>query len=136
MRDWQRMNLPVIEEFRTRRGKVKGWAPLILLTSVGARSGQARTSPLMYIPDGDRIIAIASKGAEPTNPDWYYNLLAQPAATVEVGDEKFDVIARELSGDERKEAFAKAAALHPFFDGYRKRVKREIPVFALERRTR
>ena len=89
MNDW---NSKIIEEFRANGGKVGGpfeGAPLLLLTTTGAKSGQRRTSPLMYMPDNNRMIIFASKAGAPTNPDWYHNLVAHPEATIEVGTETF-----------------------------------------------
>ena len=86
MRDWHAFNRGVVEQFRANGGVGPGrWAtqPLLLLTTTGARSGLPRTTPLLYSTDGDRLVVIASKGGEPTHPDWYHNLLAHPEATVE-----------------------------------------------------
>ncbi len=133
MNKWQERNEGVIEEFRANGGKVKGWAPLILLTTTGAKTGQRRIIPLMYVSDGDRVLAIASKGGSPKHPLWYHNLLAHPEVTVEVGSEKFDATARVLTGEERERAFARAAEVFPPYAGYQKKTPREIPVIALER---
>src|SRR2546423_15426987 len=89
VKDW---NSQVIEEFRANGGKVGGpfaGAPLLLLTTVGAKSGQSRITPLVYTTDGDRMVIVASKAGAPTNPDWYHNLVANPTVTVEVGNERF-----------------------------------------------
>jgi len=126
-------NRRVIEEFRANGGKVRGWAPLILLTTKGAKSGQTRVYPLMAVPYGDHYIAIASKGGSPTNPMWYYNLLAHPNVTVEVGNETFATTARLLTGSEREQAFARAVAVFPPYGEYQKKTARQIPVFLLER---
>ncbi len=134
MNKWQERNERVIEEFRANGGKVKGWAPLILLTTTGAKTGQRRIIPLMYVSDGDRVLAIASKGGSPKHPLWYHNLLAHPEVTVEVGSEKFDATARVLTGEERERAFARAAEVFPPYAEYQKKTPREIPVIALERR--
>ena len=99
MSDWNRQ---IIEEFRSNGGKVGGsfaGAPLLLLTTTGARSGIARTTPVMYLPDGERLIIFASKAGASTNPDWYHNLVAHPEATVEVGSETFKVTAVEVKGE-------------------------------------
>jgi F420H(2)-dependent quinone reductase len=128
------MNRRVVEEFRANGGKVQGWAPLILLTTKGAKSGQPRVYPLMSVPYGDNYIAVASKGGAPENPLWYNNLLAHPNVTVEVGDETFAATARLLTGAEREQAFAKAVAVFPPYGEYQKKTSREIPVFLLERR--
>ena len=127
------MNRRVVEEFRANSGKVQGWGPLILLTTKGAKSGQTRLYPLMSVPYGDNYIAVASKGGAPKNPLWYYNLLAHPDVTVEVGNETFAAAARLLNGDEREQAFEKAVAVFPPYGEYQKKTTREIPVFLLER---
>jgi deazaflavin-dependent oxidoreductase (nitroreductase family) len=131
--EWMAYNRQVIEEFRTHGGEVQGWAPLILLTTKGARSGQTHIYPLMAVPDGDHYIAIASAGGAPKNPQWYYNLLTYPDVTVEVGKETFQVTARLLTGKQREEAFAKAVAVFAPYGEYQKKITREIPVFLLER---
>src|SRR5690242_8249875 len=108
MRDWDAFNRGVVEDFRTNGGAATGrWAgrPLLLLTTTGAKTGRPRTTPLLYSTDGDRLVVIASKGGEPTNPDWYHNLLAQPDATVELGGESFPVRATIAEGAERRRLF-------------------------------
>ena len=80
-------NTEIIEEFRSSGGKVGGpfaGAPILLLTTTGAKTGKQRTNPLAYLPDGDRVIVFASKAGAPTNPDWYHNLLAHPDVTIEI----------------------------------------------------
>ncbi|HYB24700.1 MAG TPA: nitroreductase/quinone reductase family protein, partial [Solirubrobacteraceae bacterium] len=97
-------NAAVIEEFRAHGGRVGGMfegAPLLLLTSTGAKSGQRRTTPVVYLPDDDRMVIFASKAGAPTHPAWYHNLLANPSATVEVGTETVTVRARVAEGEER-----------------------------------
>ena len=133
MNTWQERNEPVIKEFRENGGKVKGWAPLILLTTKGAKTGQPRIIPLMYFPYGNQILAIASKGGAVKDPEWYYNVLAHPDVTVEVGNEKFETTARILTGAEREKAFEKAVEVFPPYGKYQKKAPREIPVIALER---
>ena len=130
MTTWNERNKAVIEEFRSRGG---GWASLILLTTIGAKTGQPRIAPLMLVPDGNRLLAVASKGGHPKHPDWYLNLLAHPQVTVEVGSEKFETTARILTGDERERAFKRAVEVFPPYAQYQKRTTREIPVIALER---
>lgn len=127
-------NRRVVEEFRANGGNVQGWAPLILLTTKGAKSGQTRVYPLMSVPDGDHYLVVASKGGAPQNPLWYHNLLAHPDVTVEVGKETFEATARLLTGDEREQAFAKAVTVFPPYGEYQKKTARQIPVFLLERR--
>lgn len=131
--DW---NQAIIAEFRANSGQVGGQfagAPLLLLTTTGARTGQRRTSPVMYNPDGDRLLIFASKGGAPTHPDWYHNLVAHPRVTVEVGTETFDAIATVLRGEERDRLFARHAAQYPGFAEYQAKTTRTIPVIALER---
>ena len=133
-RDWNRST---IEEFRANGGKVGGmWEgkPLLLLTTTGAKSGQRRTNPVMYLRDGDRLLIFASKGGAPTNPDWFHNLLAHPHVTVEVGPEAYEATATILSGEERDRLYARQAQLFPQFADYQARTTRKIPVIALERR--
>ena len=133
MNKWQERNEPIIQEFRENGGKVKGWAPLILLTTKGAKTGQPRIIPLMYVPYGNQILAIASKGGAVNHPEWYYNVLAHPDVTVEVGDEKFETTARILTGAEREKAFEKAVEVFSPYGKYQEKAPREIPVIALER---
>ena len=128
-------NHQVIEEFRANGGKVRGWAPLILLTTRGAKSGLERIYPLMSVPYGDTYVAVASKGGAPENPLWYNNILAHPDVTIEVGNEKFVATARLLRGTERESAFAQAVSVFPNYAEYQKKTEREIPVFLLERHT-
>jgi deazaflavin-dependent oxidoreductase (nitroreductase family) len=129
-------NQRLIEEFRANNGKTAGpfaEAPLMLLTTIGARSGKPRTTPLVYTTDGDRIVIIASKGGAPTNPDWYHNLVSNPEATVELPGETFTVRARVADGEERERLYAAQAALMPGFAEYEKQTTRHIPVIVLER---
>jgi deazaflavin-dependent oxidoreductase (nitroreductase family) len=108
-------------------------APLLLLTTTGARSGQERTTPLAHTTDGDRFVVIASKGGAPTNPDWYHNLVANPEATVELGRDTFRVRASFPQGEERRRLYDQQAALMPGFAEYEKQTTRQIPVVVLER---
>lgn len=131
--DW---NQAVIAEFRANGGKVGGpfkGAPLLLLTTTGAKTGRRLTSPLMYNTDGDRLLIFASKGGAPTNPAWYHNLVANPVATVDLGTQTFDVTATVLHGEERDRLFAHHAAQYPGFATYQANTTRTIPVIALER---
>ncbi len=136
MNEWEARNKDVIETFRANAGKIEGWEPLILLTTTGAKSGQPRIAPLMLVEEGDRILAVASKGGSPKHPDWYLNLLAHPEVTVEVGSEKFTTMAKVLSGDERTKAFKRAVEVFPYYAEYQRKTEREIPVIALERPAR
>ena len=131
--DWNTRN---IKEFRDSGGKIAqfGDAPVLLLTHSGAKSGTRRTNPLVYLPEGETMYVFASKGGASTNPDWYYNLIANPAATVEVGTETFEVEASEVTGEERDRIFARQSELRPQFAQYQANTSRKIPVIALRRR--
>ena len=129
-------NRQLIEEFRTNGGKVTGQfadRPLLLLTSTGAKSGRAYTTPLVYTKDGDRLVIIASKGGAPTNPDWYYNLVAHPMATIELPGERFQAKAVVTTGAERDRLFNRQAEQMPNFAEYQRNTTRKIPVIVLER---
>ena len=129
-------NQQIIEEFRANGGKVGGYfesANMLLLTTMGAKSGQSRVNPLVYVADSDKIVIIASKGGAPSNPDWYYNLLANPVVTVERGTERFQARASEVRGAERDRLYAKMVEHRPGFAEYERQTTRTIPVIALER---
>lgn len=129
-------NKKIIAEFRANEGKVGGQfanATLLLLHTIGAKSGQPRTNPVAYTTDGDRLIIVASKGGAPTNPDWYYNLKANPMVTVEVGREEFQARAAIAEGAERDRLFAQMAEVMPGFAEYQRNTDRQIPVVILER---
>jgi deazaflavin-dependent oxidoreductase (nitroreductase family) len=125
----------MIETFRANGGVVPGWPdPLILLTTTGAKSGQPHTTPVAYSTDGDRLVITASKGGAPTNPDWYYNLLANPIVTVELGTARFQARASAVTDEtERQRLYAHHAELMPGFADYPKKTARRIPVILLER---
>lgn len=125
-----------IEEFRRRGGKLGGpfeGAPVLLLTTIGAKSGQRRTSPMMYLPDGERIIVFASNAGKDTHPGWYHNLRANPAATVEVGGETYAVTATEITGEEHDRLYRIQAERYPGFATYQANTERIIPVVELVR---
>lgn len=130
-------NREIIAEFRTNAGKVGGsfeGAPLLLLTTTGQRSGQRHTTPLRYLPDGDRLIIFAANAGAATSPDWYHNLLAHPEVIVEVGAETFVATATVLTGEERDHMYVRRIEQHPRFAQYRTKTTRKIPVIALARR--
>jgi deazaflavin-dependent oxidoreductase (nitroreductase family) len=105
--DWNRQT---VEAFRANKGQVGGtWEgrPLLLLTTTGAKSGQRRTNPTMYLREGDRQFVFASRGGGPTNPDWYHNLLAHPEVTVEIGDQTYPAIAKPMTGEEHDSIYAR-----------------------------
>jgi deazaflavin-dependent oxidoreductase (nitroreductase family) len=123
-----------IAEFRANHGRVGGQfegAPLVILHTVGARSGEPRTNIMMYLPDGDRYLVFASNNGADDNPAWYWNLKANPDARVEVGDNVVDVRATELQGAERDDKYAQQAERFPGFADYERKTSRTIPVVAL-----
>lgn len=129
-------NSKIVEEFRANQGKVGGMfadMDLLLVTTTGAKSAKVSVIPVVYTRDGDRFVIVASKGGAPTNPGWYYNLLAHPEVTVEVGNEKFQARATNTTGKERERLFDQHAKQYPNFNDYKAKTTREIPVFTLER---
>ena len=132
MTDW---NSKIIEEFRANGGKVGGQfegAPLLLLHTVGARTGQPRVNPMMYRPVPVGYAVFASKGGAPVNPDWYYNLLAHPRVTAEIGTGTAEFVARVAEGEERERIWAAHKAANPGFADYERKTSRQIPVIILE----
>jgi deazaflavin-dependent oxidoreductase (nitroreductase family) len=134
--DMKEINRKVIEEFRANRGKVGGQfagAPMVLITTKGAKSGKSYVNPLVYSRDGEKYVIIASFAGGPKNPSWYHNLVAHPTPTVEIGSERFQAKATFPSGAERERLFDQQASQMPIFNDYRKKTARQIPVVVLER---
>ncbi len=132
--DW---NKQIIEEFHANAGKVGGpfeGATLLLLHTIGAKSGQPRINPLVYYSENGRIFIFASKAGAPTNPDWYHNIVAHPDVNVEIGTEEFPVTGVVLGEKERDEIYAKNAVQNPGFAEYEKKTTRKIPVVELVRK--
>jgi deazaflavin-dependent oxidoreductase (nitroreductase family) len=132
--DMREINRRVIEQFRAG-GPIEGMTRdrLVLLTTTGARTGQRRTTPMMFHRDGGRLLVIASNAGAPQHPDWYRNLLAHPRVTVEVGEDTYDAQAEPLSGADRDQAWAMLKQTYPFFAEHEVTARREIPVVALTR---
>jgi len=129
-------NNHIIKEFRENGGQVSGYfagKPILLLQTTGAKSGQPRVNPVAYVRDGDRLAVIASKGGAPTNPDWYYNLVANPLVTVEVGTEKFQARATIAAEPERTRLYKQMVTVMPGFAEYEIKTTRVIPVIVLTR---
>src|SRR5512139_343682 len=127
-------NIGIVDEFRENEGRVGGrfeGKTLLLLHTKGAKSGQERINPTAYVKDGGRFVVIASKGGAPTNPDWYYNILADPLVTVEVGTERFQARATVAEEPERTRLYNKMVGMMPGFDDYRRKTTRVIPVIVL-----
>jgi deazaflavin-dependent oxidoreductase (nitroreductase family) len=129
-------NAAIIDEFRANGGKVGGQfegAPMVLLHTVGARSGEERVNPLVYQADGDRIAIFGSKAGAPTHPAWYHNLLANPDVTVELGPDTVPMRARVAEPDERERIWSRQKEIMPGFADYEANTTRVIPVVILER---
>jgi deazaflavin-dependent oxidoreductase (nitroreductase family) len=133
MSDW---NSKIIEEFRANEGRVGGQfegAPLLLLHTTGARTGQQRVNPMMYrrLDDGGYAV-FASKAGAPDNPDWYHNLVANPQVQAEIGTQTVDLHARVTQGEERERIWTAHKAAYPGFADYESKTTRQIPVVVLE----
>lgn len=131
------MNQSIINEFRANDGRVGGQfdgAPILLLHTVGKRSGLVRINPMMYqdLADGGAVAVFASKAGAPTNPDWFHNVVAQPEVSAEIGTETLSFRARVAQGAERDQIWEKQKAAYPGFAGYESATSREIPVVILD----
>ena len=134
--DYNAFNRNLIEEFHARGGRVGGifeGLPLLLLTTIGAKSGQPRIAPLVYGTDRDRLVVVASKGGSPTNPDWYHNIVANPEVTVEVGTEAFPARATVAAGAERRRLFNRLVGVIPKLEETQASTSRQLPIIVLER---
>jgi deazaflavin-dependent oxidoreductase (nitroreductase family) len=134
--DWNDFNRRLIEDLRTHGGRAtsgpfKG-RNVLILTTVGAKSGQTREHPLAYTRDGDHYVIVASKGGAPTNPAWFHNLVAHPDTMIEVLGERIRVHAHVVSGDEYERLYKSHADQLPTFWEYRRKTSRQIPVIVLE----
>lgn len=122
--------------YRATHGRVgahmRGIETLLVLEHVGAKSGKVRRTPLVYMPDGDDFLIVASKGGHRHNPGWFYNLRAHPEANVQIGEQSMPVRAREVTAEERERLWPEAAKYNPNWEGYRKRTARELPLVLLE----
>ena len=124
-------NRKLIDDFRSDGGASMGDRPLLLLTTVGRRTGKHRTSPMMYVQDQDRLLVIASNAGATTAPEWYLNLTADPYVTVEVPGHRYKARATPLTGDDYDRQWALIKAKFPFFAEHEERAGRRIPVIAL-----
>ncbi|MGD8417092.1 MAG: nitroreductase family deazaflavin-dependent oxidoreductase [Pseudomonadales bacterium] len=109
-----------------------GGDPICLVTMTGAKSGRRRTLPLMYVPDGDSVVLVASQGGAPRNPSWYHNLIAHPEITVEVDGEVRRLRARRVSAEEKRKLWPLCVAHYAPYESYQQRTDRDIPVFRCE----
>lgn len=134
-RDW---NAEVIAEFRANGGEVTSPyddpPPMLLVHTIGARSGREHTVPMRAIPDGDSLYIFASAHGSERHPDWYHNAVANPEIVIEKGTETIPVRATEVHGAERDVVFARQAARFPIFAEYERKLRRSIPVIRLDRR--
>jgi deazaflavin-dependent oxidoreductase (nitroreductase family) len=131
----QVMSRANIALYRSTGGRVAGRvgkAPILLLTTTGRRSGAARTTPLLFLRDGDRIAVVASYGGRPSHPSWYLNLRASPAVEVQVGRERFAATARTATLEEREQLWPRLVDMYGSYAAYERRTTREIPVVLLE----
>jgi deazaflavin-dependent oxidoreductase (nitroreductase family) len=135
--DYEEFTRNLKAELRANRGVIQSGPmagrPLMILTTVGAQSGEPREAVITYTREDDRYVIAASKSAAPTNPHWYHNLLANPEATVEAGGETFQARATEATGAERDRLYEQHAEERPEFKDYPNQTMRVIPVFTLER---
>jgi deazaflavin-dependent oxidoreductase (nitroreductase family) len=130
-------NQGIIDEFRSNAGEVGGpfeGAPVVLLTTTGARTGRSRTNPLVgQVGDDGTLYVFASKGGAPTHPDWYHNLVAHPEVGVEFGTDRFTATAQPVTGSRRDEIYTEQGRRFPAFLEYQEKTDRVIPVVALVR---
>jgi F420H(2)-dependent quinone reductase len=125
-------NKQLIRQFRADKGASMGSRPLLLLTTLGRRSGRRRTSPMMYVRDSGRLLVIASNNGAPADPLWYRNLVAEPRVTVELPGQEFEATAEPLAGSDYDGAWARIKQQFPFFAEHENRAGgRRIPVVAL-----
>jgi len=117
-----------------RLGDLPGLPPLLLLDHVGARSGRRRTTPLVYMPDGDDLVVVPSKGGYARNPGWLHNLRVHPDTTVQIGSRRIEVRAREATDEERRRLWPEAIEHNPVWGRYQERTMRRIPLVILEPR--
>ena len=127
-------HVAVYRETAGARGHEWRGTTILLLTTRGRRSGESRTTPLIYRTDGDRFVVVASKGGAPRHPNWFENLVADPEASIQVEAEEVPVRARAAEGDERSRLWSLMTEVWPAYDDYQRKTEREIPVVVLERR--
>ena len=120
--------------YRATGGKLfgrMGKSPILLLNTVGRKSGKKRTSPLLYVMDGEDFVIIASKGGASAHPAWYLNLMANPEATVEIEDREVRVRAEEAVSEDKTRLWQKMVEMYPAYDAYQEKTEREIPLLVL-----
>ena len=130
--DWVREQVEEYEGSGGTEGTTLRGMPVIILTSRGAKSGKVRKTPLMRVEHDGVYAVVASKGGAPTHPVWYFNLVADPHVELQDGPAKADLVAREVTGDEKSVWWERAVAAYPDYADYQKKTDRSIPVFVLE----
>jgi deazaflavin-dependent oxidoreductase (nitroreductase family) len=132
--DVKEINRSVIEQFRAG-GEITGMhrEGILLLTTIGTRSGRPHTTPMMFHRENDRLLVVASNIGAPRHPDWYTNLVNDARVTVEVGNENYPALATTLTGRDREQTWAMLTANYPFFSEHQAKTARTIPVVALTR---
>jgi deazaflavin-dependent oxidoreductase (nitroreductase family) len=116
-------------------GRLPGLPPMLALDHIGAKSGTRRTTPLVYMPDGQNFLIVAAKGGHPENPSWLYNLRAQPDTEIQIGSRRIAVHAREADAAERRRLWPMAATYNSHWRRYQRRTRREIPLLILAPRS-
>ena len=130
---WQARHAQRYIETNGAEGHIWNGVPTLLLTTKGRRSGESRTTPLIYGTDGDRYLVVASRGGAPQHPGWYLNLVDQPEVEVQVGPERFAARARAATAEEKPALWKRMNEIFPSYDEYQTRTTREIPVVIIER---
>ncbi len=133
--DMRDVNRKVIEQFRAG-GSLEGGMHrerLVLLSTVGRRTGERRTAPMLVVPDGDRLLVIASNAGATEHPNWYLNVIADPHVGVEIADDAYDALATTIEGEERERLWAMLKERYPFFKKHEATAGRTIPVVSLRR---
>ena len=129
--DWARQQVELFERTAGAEGNTLRGRPIIVLTSVGSRSGKIRKTPLMRVEHDGEYAVVASQGGAPTHPAWYHNLVAHPRVALQDGPVRREYVAREVTGEERAVWWKRATATWPDYDDYQKKTDRVIPVFVL-----
>ena len=131
--DWARKQAEKFEESNGAKANTLQGKPIILLTTVGAKSGKLRKTPLMRVEHDGEYAVVASKGGAPEQPQWYWNLVANPKVELQDGADRYDYVAREVTGDERAVWWDRALVDWPAYANYQTKTDRVIPVFVLSR---
>lgn len=129
--EWARKQAELYEETNGEEGGTVNGVPVVVITSVGAKSGNLRRNPVIRVEHDGKYAAVASKGGAPEHPTWFHNFVAHPHVELQDGADRRDYEARVLDGEEREEWWSRAVAVWPDYEGYQQKTDREIPVFLL-----